>query len=182
MKSLKFNHKEFTNDLVKALTAVSDELIEEFYSEAQKYLSREAKASIDVDRANYDDVSKMIRSHVAFRAKALLESFGKGSSMDMGNDYLMDYMESNLWNPLRTGITIVGRPKGEYTDIFGNKRYSEGNLAGIPIENKVRPRKPSYSIQNAEKWFLEENGMVERRISLAIDEFLSNSKKYFVYR
>lgn len=182
MKTLRFNHEKASQALVDALKAVSDELITEFYNDSQKYLSREAKEAIEKESAEYDSGSMVIRSAVMFRGKALLESFGKGSSMDMTSDYLMDYMGSSLWNPLRDTAVIVGRKAGEYTDFFGNTRVSSGSMAGIPIEGKVRPRKPSYSIQNAEKWLLEQDGMVERRISLALNDYFSNMKQYFEYR
>lgn len=182
MKYLRFNYQSASKDLQDRLVIACDEIIEKFFSESKNYLTKEAKSAVELDRAYYDAVSGTIKSFVTFKAKALLESFGKGSSMDVSSDYLFDYMESDLWNPMRTSIAIVGRPEGEYTDIFGNKRYSAGNFAGVPIENKVRPRKPSYSIQNAEKWLLEQNGMVERRITLEIEDFLSSIHKYFEYR
>lgn len=182
MKTLRFNHQKALQGLVDALKEVSDELITEFYNDSKKYLSKEAREAIEKEQTEYDSGAGVIRSAVMFRGKALLESFGKGSSMDMTSDYLMDYMGSSLWNPLRDTAVIVGREAGKYTDFFGNTRVSSGSMAGIPIENKVKPRKPSYSIQNAEKWLLEQDGMVERRISLALNDYFSNMKQYFEYR
>ncbi len=182
MKYLRFNHQRAAEDFTKVLTNVSNDLIQEFHNESKKYLSQKAKADIEVHNAEYDESDKMIEAYVLFKGHALLESFGKGSKMDMTSEYLEDYMGSSLWNPLRPDQTIVGRAEGDYIDFFGNKRHSDGKSAGVPIENRVKPRKPSYSIQNAEKWLLEENGMIERRISLEIEEFVSKMHKYFEYR
>lgn len=181
---LKFDYQRATSDLIQLLTKTCDELIEEFYDDARKYLTQRAKNDIEIDHATLQMGETNIRAAVAFKGYALLESFGKGSQMDMDNPYLDEYMQSDLWNPLRTGPTIVGRSAGEYTDFFGNKAYSTGNKAGQPVESehgRVRSRKPSYSIQNAEKWFLDSNGKVERKLDLVMDEFIDRMDKYFIY-
>lgn len=181
---LKFDYQRATSDLIQVLTKTCDELIEEFYEDSRKYLTQRAKEDIEIDHAMLEMGETNIRAAVAFRGYALLESFGKGSQMDMSNPYLDEYMQSDLWNPARTGATIVGRAKGEYTDFFGNKAYSTGNKEGQSVETehgRVRSRKPSCSIQNAEKWFMESNGKVERKLDLVIDEFIDGMNKYFVY-
>lgn len=185
MGKLQFNYQSMVSDLVKLLTKTCDELIDEFYDDARKYLSQQAKGDIEINHAKLEAGETNIRASVAFKGYALLESFGKGSQMDTSSPYLDEYMKSDLWNPLRTGPTIVGRAAGEYTNFFGQTSVSTGNKAGQPVETehgRVRSRKPTYSIQNAEKWFLDSNSKIERKLDLVLEDFISGAGKYFNYR
>ena len=78
----------------------------------------------------------------------------------------------------------MGRPKGEYTDFFGNEAFSTGSKAGQNMEIKFKPIKPSYAIQNAEKKLkqgTQENGYVMRILRRHADGFFENlnASKYF---
>ena len=72
----------------------------------------------------------------------LADSFGTGSLMniidnpDFKEYFLNKGKEEGQWNPLRHGKKIVGRPEGNYIDIFGIPRHSTGDKAGIVIERK----------------------------------------------
>ena len=84
------------------------------------------------------------------------------------NPGLADYMNSELYNPLRRGKgkAIRGRAKGQYTNLFGQKRSTSGAFAGDNIEGKrvytrkkeserdyyISPTRPSYAIQLANNW------------------------------
>ena len=103
---LKFDYQRATSDLIQLLTKTCDELIEEFYDDARKYLTQRAKNDIEIDHATLQMGETNIRAAVAFKGYALLESFGKRRQMDTDNPYLDENMQNGLWNPLRTGSHI----------------------------------------------------------------------------
>lgn len=84
-------------------------------------------------------------------------------------------MQSGLWNPARRGKAIVGRPKGTYTNIFGQQRTTSGVFEGQKIEGKrvfkgkrrqndgvttedyyIYPLPPSRAIQIAEEMLFKQ--------------------------
>lgn len=70
--------------------------------------------------------------------EAWLEQFGKGSLMagPDKNPGLITYMNSELWNRLRSSGSriVVGRARGNYKSIDGKIRRSEGSYAGVDLE------------------------------------------------
>lgn len=94
----------------------------------------------------------------------IADSYGTGSLMLNDIPNFAEYRnDRNRWNPARKGKPITGRPEGEYTDIFGNKKYSKGYLEGINLEGKelvagsgykitIEPTAPSYALQMAQQW------------------------------
>lgn len=122
------------------------------------------------------DIANLITASISGGVYAILDEFGRGSEMDVLNPALDDYMGGSLWNPLRGSTTIVGRPEGFYTNIFGEKVYSSGKLAGRPIENLVPPSSPSYAIQSAMKWM--ESYRFKEKIKQVIKDFPFH--KYFI--
>lgn len=112
---------------------------------------------------------------------AVLDSYGTGSEMDKSNPALSDYMNSELWNKVRSGFEIVGRKKGYYTNIFGKKQYSSGRKAGKSLEYKYPPQKPSYAFQHAETWYLNDQKIQEEIVDPAIDEWLSGISAFFSF-
>lgn len=93
----------------------------------------------------------------------LADSYGTGSLMLEDNPGLQDYKNNKgngkgQWNPMRTSNAIMGRSRGEYTDLFGNKRRTEGSFEASNIEGwrmntgyRIEPVSPSYALQDAEK-------------------------------
>ena len=78
---------------------------------------------------------------------ALTTEWGSGSLADTSNPAWSRYVNSErYWNPLRDPVkhTIRGRPKGEYTDLDGNVKYSSGKRAGINLEWKFPPEEPQH--------------------------------------
>ncbi len=177
MLTLNFNLEAFKADLQVVLLNSANECMERFYNTAK----RELKANdIVLEKAIYDDVSEHIIDKCIFYADAILESYGKGEQMDVNNPYLKEYIRSELWNPSRkqsVGASIVGRPAGDYTNIFGEKSTSSGLKEGVPL-GKVT-KKPTYAIQNAERELKQENGYVDRILSRHISNFLKTTGKYF---
>ena len=74
---------------------------------------------------------------IASGQKAWILEFGKGSLMDSDNPFLNDYISGDIFyrERLNHSMTILGRPKGEYSDLDGNKFFSSGKFEGIPVEN-----------------------------------------------
>lgn len=196
--SLKFDADQFYNDLVNHLLTVMDGINQQFFKEATNGLSAKGKADSDIEKAVVEDSSdfdsatgtKFINARCKFYAEAIMESFGTGSKSDTSEkSYWEEYKATAnsspaFFNPLRTGTTIVGRPRGSYIDIYGNQKSTWGNMAGKPIEflfeDKIKS--PTYSIQHAEDWFVREgySRKIEGKIEEAILEFIKeNANNYF---
>lgn len=111
------------------------------------------------------EANKII-GYLSANTYVLAESYGTGSFMLDDNPGLAEYKKSKLWNPTRKGKTIVGRPKGAYTNLFGQGRTTSGVFEGKNIEGKrvytrkkeserdyyISPTRPSYAIQLANNW------------------------------
>lgn len=133
----------------------------------QGMLTPEGKESLHDEEIT--DIANVVTASIAGGAYAALDEWGKGSGMDLLNPALGDYMGGDLWNPLRDSTTIVGRPEGFYTNIFGERVYSSGKLAGRPLENSLPPSPPSHAMQTAMKWM--ESYRFRQKIRLVIQEF-----------
>lgn len=115
--------------------------------------------------------SKRIIAYLKANTYVLADSYGTGSLMLDDNPGLRSYMANKKgqsgWNPARRGKTIVGRPAGNYVDVFGRRRHSQGSLEGKPLEGRkfygkkakkeyiIQPTHPSYAVQHAEQWLYE---------------------------
>ncbi|WAH35046.1 hypothetical protein [Alicyclobacillus dauci] len=69
--------------------------------------------------------------------QSFMAEWGSGSLMDRLNPGLVDYMNSELWNPLReaNGDAITGRAKGPYIGLDGMVHNAHtGILAGRNLE------------------------------------------------
>lgn len=209
--TLQFDADACYRAIVEMLMQTMNELINEFAREASSGLSAVGKADVYVEGAkkgdtteftdfkSVDGAAEFITAKCKFYANALMESFGTGSMADTGpNSYWSEYASnvgSRGFNPARVGRKeIVGRPRGSYVDIFGQRQSTWGNFAGVNLEGRtwvnskgetvtIEPIPPSYSIQNAEKWVIR-NGetRVERRIQTRITQFFQNEAgKFFKY-
>lgn len=94
--------------------------------------------------------------------QAWLEQFGKGSLMAGPNDNpgLIKYMNSELWNRLRSRSTriVVGRPFGRYQGMNGEIKVSRGGYAGVDLEElaergdidaRFKPSPPTFFLRKA---------------------------------
>lgn len=181
MLVLRFDSESFALDLCKSLTNAADEIMQHFLQDAK---SRMKSNDYELDEATFDEVSKKINATCTFYAKAIIESYGTGSEMDMSNEALSDYIGNveQGWNPLRTGTTIVGRKEGFYINFLGERAYSKGTMAGKSVEAIIPARKPSYAIQHAEKKLdagLKQGGYAHNILNRYISEFLTNTSQYF---
>lgn len=166
--ALKFNMNALTNEI---LINLQTEL-----NQAFRYWKNEAKSKFGQNTfgdGSSPEVSSYLRregniiiGYLQANTSALANSYGTGSLMLDNNPGLAAYKRSNLWNPARKGKEIVGRPKGDYVSLFGNKRSSTGSAEGVNLEGKrvyirkkstesdyyILPSPPSYALQLAEEW------------------------------
>lgn len=177
-KKLSLDYERMSIDFINMIIDVANKSADDFWKDTKSGL----KFSSDSEMESAKLESKgHITARVIFNALAILESYGTGSKMDKSNPALNEYFQSKFINPLRQGYEIVGRPYGQYTDIFGREQISSGSMAGTSVENIFPAKEPSYSIQNAEKW-LKQGGRINRLLNDKIKLFFSKSGKYFTYR
>ena len=158
------------NELIKTANLLADEYLQEVTS----HLSSGAG---DVEKGISSDDAAMLRREIVGGALAIMDSYGTGSKMDMGNPFLGEYMGSGAWNPSRYGSTIVGRPAGSYTNIFGETQESSGKMEGHDVEHVYPPRAPSKAFQDALVW-LKAGNRFHKRINECIQSF--DFSKYFI--
>lgn len=185
MLVLRFNHEQFANDFANEMVSAAQEAFDVFMKDAMSGLD---STDQEVKDAILDMGKEKISSSCIFYAQSILRSYGRGRQMDKENEYLQEYMNSAFWNPAREkkpGAQIVGRPKGNYTNILGETVYSKGEMEGqVTARNVGKVVKPTYSIQNAEKKLargLTENGYVMRILRKHTESFFStmNPARYF---
>ncbi len=174
---LVFDSKAAQRDLTKRLIKLTDEIILRFFYEATEGIDE----FFDIDIEEAELAAGRIKSRVIFGAATILHSYGTGSLADKSNPALQEYMNSVYFNPARRGMLIVGRPEGFYRNIFGgNDFYSAGKFEGYVMEGRFTdPIKPTYSIQNAEKWLKAKDGYVQRYLDYEIRNFVKSMGKYF---
>lgn len=182
MKRLHFNSSSAGQDLLQAINKAADNLIREYYSEVYSRLNTlKGKAALEILSENEES---LIKRKIIGYADAVMDSFGTGSKLDKNNPELNTYMNSEYWNRLRQGYTIVGREKGTYTDIYGKTEYSSGTMAGTDLETTgiVKAKEPSYAFQQADTWFFGGNRTIEV-LNAAIRKFFTpyNMAKYFTF-
>lgn len=117
------------------------------------------------------DIAGVIVASIVGGAWAAMDEWGTGSLMDESNPALQNYKNSELWNPARTDNKIRTRPKGPYTDIFGNQKVSKAPVEGIDMEELgiVTPYYPSHAIQTAARWMA--NGRMQSKIRSVVKSF-----------
>ena len=178
-KQLHFNSSRAIADFKSKMIMVADDLINEYYAEVyNKLRTNSGKGSLDKLSENQENY---LRRKVIGYAMAIMDSYGTGSKMDKNNPFLNEYMNSSLWNDLRTGYEITGRKKGTYKNIYGATDYSSGSMAGENVESIAKPTTPSYAFQNAEIWFFQ-GGRTKQVLNLVIGEYCRGMYKYFEYR
>lgn len=192
--SLIFDAEGCYRALIERLIKIANAIMEEFYNDAIAGLDTKGQEDSEKINAIWDETQKYVEAKCKFYANALMQSFGTGSLADTSADsYWQEYTHSNLFNPVRTSTTIVGRKRGSYINIYGKRQSSWGTHEGKNIEGAyidyhgmfakiVDPIHPTYSIQNAEKWLLRNHQRrVENRIEEELKQFFSEeASKFFV--
>jgi hypothetical protein len=147
------------------------QLQQELLAEAkQRMLTAEGAESLHDEEIV--DIANVIVASISGGAWAAMDEWGRGSELDLSSPYLTDYKNSSLWNPARGDTTIRSRPRGWYTNIFGERVYSGSNKAGIDLEQideKFSPQPPSHAIQTAARWMA--NGRMKEVVQKTVRNF-----------
>lgn len=192
--TLTFDAEGCYRALIQKLLQIADSIMEEFYNDAILGLDAEGKADSERIDAIWNETEQKVIAKCEFYANALMESFGVGNGADVSSDsYWNEYKSRADFNKLRTTRTIVGRKKGWYTNIYGEKQFSEGTNAGKNLETlhivgregdyvQVKPIAAKRTIQNAESWLIRNHQRrVEDRIEEELKRFFSEEVgKFFV--
>ncbi len=162
---------DFSKELGEKLQDIAGKMNEEMYTSTkikfkgaepnEKFMKEgtlRTKASYITE--NFEQNANLVYIELVQNAYAILSSYGTGKSRDKNNPFWEEYTQSEYFNsPLRKGDAIVGRPSGEYTNIFGQKVESSGALEGQEINSFEYY--PSYAIQKTEsRWFGDSDGEV----------------------
>lgn len=198
-----FDVDGFYNAIKDRLLEVMDELMNGFYQEAITGLTAEGKDATEINKTVVSDTSDFegytslakaeehLIARCKFYAEAIMQSFGTGSKADTRSieSYWDEYKQGSLYNQSRSGLPIEGRGRGNYTDIYGDKKYSGGSyehqiIEGMtfPTTGKIVAKRPTYSIQNAENWLIRNSDTrIERRLKSEVDYFIKTEMgKYII--
>ena len=156
---LKLDIKGLTNEILNKLETELNWAFEAWETEVyQRLKTPEFADNAEVEAELHKETNTII-AYLKANPVVIADSYGTGSLMLDNIPGFQEYRNSKNWNPVRTGKTIVGRTKGEYTDVFGNKRSSRGSMAGLDIErlvirigDKIETESPSYALQDAENF------------------------------
>lgn len=172
-----FNSRKAAEDYKAAIDKAANQLLDELYNDIKSGMDTSEGAK-DLQKMSEDE-ENLFRRMVVGCADAVMDSYGTGTEMDKTNPFLAQYRNSALWNYFRKGtVAIVGRPKGYYTNIYGERMYSTGNRQGEDIEDYYDPQVPSYAFQRAETWLTKGN-RVSEVLAQCINEWLSGIGQYF---
>lgn len=179
---LRFNRRKAVSEYKKAVKKAANQLLKECYQDIKAEMTT-VEGAKDLHKMREDE-EKIFKRMVIGYAHAIMDSYGTGSKMDTHyNAALEDYKNSALYNPARSGKTIVGRPKGRYTNIFGETETSSGKFEGKSVEGFYKPQAPSYAFQRAEIWFFStQNNRVSEVLTQYINEWVSGMWQYFYYQ
>lgn len=173
---IKFDTPKMLIDLKKSLILTLTQLQHEVLSDAEnRMLTPEGRA--DITTGEIKEVAGIISAIIIEGPWAVLDEFGKGSTMDTQNKFLDQYRNSPFWNPARSDLAIRGRPAGSYKNIFGETKISSGRMAGLDLERYAdatgnpdyMPRPPSHALQTAMRWMA--NGRFQKAIASTLEVF-----------
>lgn len=189
--SLSLDYKTFSEAFLNRFKLNLEQIVldmweQDVLKETSKYLTKYNDPNIGQPLASAyaKKRSQDIVAYFEANPEVLVAAFGTGSHMDTINNPLFgSYWRSSSVNPVRTSKAIVGRKKGSYTDVFGNKRVSKGGLEGEYIEGltyydkdtgrevTIQPMDPQEAIQ---KMVLLADTHLDNYINLAIELTVEN--------
>jgi len=174
---LKFYYPACFEALKKEIKLAIIRLQRIFLEEAKSGM-RTPEGAESLELGEIEELANYYSAKIIGGAYAAMDNYGTGSLMadTDENPALKEYMESGLWNPVREDKAIVGRPEGQYTNIFGEIQYSSGRKEGELLEEKYPPSPPSYAIETALRWMVTD-GTLDNEIQNIIRNF--DFSKYF---
>lgn len=184
--SITFDIRQFEFDLINEMRMALDEIGYETYKKTWTNLyTEEGRDSLKADGIKFiDRVAKIITYQLSGGADYIMDIYGTGSLMDKDNPFLDEYKRSNLYNKLRPDDnSLVTRPAGEYTDIYGKPRTAKGP-GNIPMEEtplgKMLLNVPSNAFEKA----ISEEHLPREFIVEVINRAFKrlNFKRYFIIR
>jgi len=152
---IKLNTEKLAADLYKAFSLALKKAQDELYADAIS--AHHSLPNVDYTKTEIVQAAAYVLTcSVTGDAWAVMDEYGTGSLMDQSNPALDEYKSSGLWNPARTDTTIRTRPKGTYTNIFGEVQEGKAPRPGIDLE-KVAPERillvpPSHALEIAANW------------------------------
>lgn len=158
---LQFDKQGLANDLLDKLKPQIEYACIAWKTEVLSKLKHNLMGTDDNARVEYEikKESNTIIAYLKANTYVLADSYGTGSLALTSNPGYEEYRRSEKWNPARTSRAIMGRPEGDYVDLFGNKKHSSGYFEGYNIEGwemrtgfEIEPVAPSYAIQMAYQW------------------------------
>lgn len=151
---LKFNTDVCMAALRGEIKAAIILLQKEYLAEAKSHmLTPEGAESLEL--GDIEELANYFSAQVIGGAWAAMDNYGTGSLMDIDNPVIDDYKQSELWNPERHDNKIRTRHKGEYINIFGDKKITSSPLSGVDLEIRggvYTPKPPSHAIETAMRW------------------------------
>lgn len=189
--SLKFDYNTFSNAFLGRFQINLEQVVLDMWEQdvlketnRNKAVYQDQNIGTPLATAYAKRRSQEVVAYFEANPTVLASAFGTGSHMDIiNNPAFGDYWKSSVINPARTSKTIVGRPKGRYTDAFGNKKSSKGTLEGQNIEGlkyrdkdtgeevTIEPMDPDVMIQ---KMILLADTYLENYINIAIELTIEN--------
>ena len=163
---LQFDKTRLANEILDKLKPQIEYACIAWKTEVLSKLKHNLMGTDDNARVDYEikKESNTIIAYLKANTYVLADSYGTGSLALTSNPGYETY-RSNVgdgqgqWNPSRTSRAIMGRPEGDYVDLFGRKKHSSGYMEGYDIEGwemqtgfKIEPVDPSYAIQMAYQW------------------------------
>lgn len=160
--ALKFDYNKVLNDYLNYFYEELEFALQNWEQEVKNnimsdFIKKHGNPSVD---SYVKFTKKAIIGYLEANPAVLADAYGTGSLMNIeDNPGFQEYRNSQYWNPARKNKNIVGRPEGNYVDIFGNKKYSWGTREGENLEYdrrntgyQIEPIPPSNSIKNADNW------------------------------
>lgn len=154
-------------DAAACIGALQKHLVTTLLAMAEEYKAYAASEMLtpegreDLTTGEIEALGTFLAVNVVGGAWATMDEWGTGSLMDESNPALENYRNSRMWNPRRHDTIIRGRPKGQYTNIFGETKVSSGSMAGLDLEYlsnigelpfDIRVQPPSHAMQTTARW------------------------------